>query len=238
MLNSARIGQGGGLFFFPSPPRLALQPPGPFFNPSTSIVMKNAPSNASQSNPWKARFPYIIGFAGLLIGVFGAFAIYGVYAKIEHWDGYKFYMQIGFMGEMAALVLMGLIGMVKPFLVPPEKTKKESLTDATAVLEDVAQALKENASSQPAPQSTAAIGDVDAGAVLREQFEKAMGPHLEQMGSQARSLTESMAGAERNVNSFGRRFEVFQQPLPAKHRDGTSGRVSSANGAPSSNGTS
>ena len=186
-------------------------------------------TSTSSTNPWKKRFPYIIGFSGLLIGIFGAFAIYGVYAKIEHWPGYEFYMKVGFMGEMGALLLMGLIGMVRPFLLPPEKTKEESLTEATDVMREVAGIMRDNASAAAPAEQPLAL-DTDAGELIREHLDEHLGDYFEHMGAQAESLTRTMANTEAQVSGFGERFERFSEPLPPQRGDGAGGKAPSTNG--------
>ncbi|MEM9667090.1 MAG: hypothetical protein AAF970_19340, partial [Bacteroidota bacterium] len=54
------------------------------------------------------------GLIGLLVGIFGALAILGVTAKILKWDSllgfdYNTVIMVGFMGEAAAFVAMGLL---------------------------------------------------------------------------------------------------------------------------------
>lgn len=61
------------------------------------------------------------GVLGLLIGVFGAMAILGVFFKIAKYPGvdYELFMAIGFMGEAAAFIIMGLFALISGFTAKP-----------------------------------------------------------------------------------------------------------------------
>jgi hypothetical protein len=52
---------------------------------------------------------------GFFIGIFGAMAILGVFFKILKLPNYELYMAIGFIGEAAAFISMGVMGLVGAF---------------------------------------------------------------------------------------------------------------------------
>lgn len=55
------------------------------------------------------------GILGLFIGIFGALAILGVFFKIAKYPNYELFMAIGFFGEAAAFVIMGLVAFFTGF---------------------------------------------------------------------------------------------------------------------------
>lgn len=57
----------------------------------------------------------INGILGLLIGIFGALAILGVFFKIAKYPHYEVFMAVGFFGEAAAFVIMGVVALVTGF---------------------------------------------------------------------------------------------------------------------------
>ncbi len=71
----------------------------------------------SQSSSHKvARLKGILAF---FIGIFGALAILGVFFKILKLDGYQFFMKVGFIGEAAAFVVMGVIELLGSMAAAP-----------------------------------------------------------------------------------------------------------------------
>ncbi|NNE34790.1 MAG: hypothetical protein HKN13_06120 [Rhodothermales bacterium] len=55
------------------------------------------------------------GVLGFFIGIFGAMAILGVFFKIMKLDNYEFFMKVGFIGEAAAFVTMGVLELMSSF---------------------------------------------------------------------------------------------------------------------------
>ena len=53
---------------------------------------------------------WVNAIVGLLVGVFGALAIIGVLFKVAKLPNWEVYMYIGFLGEAAAFVIMGIMG--------------------------------------------------------------------------------------------------------------------------------
>ena len=58
-----------------------------------------------------ARITKVLGF---FIGIFGALAILGVFFKILKYPNWELFMQLGFIGEAAAFVIMGCLELGKP----------------------------------------------------------------------------------------------------------------------------
>ncbi len=55
------------------------------------------------------------GVLGFCIGIFGAMAILGVFFKIMKLENYEFFMKVGFLGEAAAFVIMGVMELLSSF---------------------------------------------------------------------------------------------------------------------------
>jgi hypothetical protein len=70
------------------------------------------------------------GILGLLIGIFGALAILGVFFKIAKTPGvdYELFMAVGFMGEAGAFIIMGIFALINGF------TMKSDGEDARGVM--------------------------------------------------------------------------------------------------------
>jgi hypothetical protein len=67
---------------------------------------------ASSNGSWLGKVKGILGFC---IGIFGAMAILGVFFKIMKLDNYELFMKIGFIGEAAAFVTMGILELLASF---------------------------------------------------------------------------------------------------------------------------
>src|SRR6056297_133147 len=65
------------------------------------------------------RIKKVLGF---FIGIFGALAILGVFFKILKYPNWELFMQLGFIGEAAAFVIMGSLELGQAFMMDtPEK---------------------------------------------------------------------------------------------------------------------
>jgi hypothetical protein len=65
------------------------------------------------------RITKVLGF---FIGIFGALAILGVFFKILKYPNWELFMQLGFVGEAAAFVIMGSLELGQAFMMDtPEK---------------------------------------------------------------------------------------------------------------------
>ena len=71
---------------------------------------------AAQRSP---RFTRLNGVLGFFVGIFGAMAILGVFFKILKLPHYEIFMIIGFVGEAAAFVIMGLFSLIGSFTKQP-----------------------------------------------------------------------------------------------------------------------
>ncbi len=87
------------------------------------------------SSDMLARLKGILAF---FIGIFGAMAILGVFFKILKLDHYQFFMKVGFIGEAAAFVTMGvfeLMGALTTKASRPSSQPAPVLHSKTAVRE-------------------------------------------------------------------------------------------------------
>ncbi|MEM8599335.1 MAG: hypothetical protein AAGF99_05405 [Bacteroidota bacterium] len=80
------------------------------------------------------------GLIGLLVGIFGALAILGVTAKILKWDSllgfdYNTVIMVGFMGEAAAFVAMGLLAFFQGVTAKGSSTKALSAAGQPVLLD-------------------------------------------------------------------------------------------------------
>jgi hypothetical protein len=70
------------------------------------------------------RITKVLGF---FIGIFGALAILGVFFKILKYPNWELFMQLGFVGEAAAFVIMGSLELGQAFMMDtPEKGEEPS----------------------------------------------------------------------------------------------------------------
>lgn len=71
-----------------------------------------------------ARITKVLGF---FIGIFGALAILGVFFKILKYPNWELFMQLGFIGEAAAFVIMGSLELGQAFVMetPSEEELEE-----------------------------------------------------------------------------------------------------------------
>lgn len=70
----------------------------------------------------KAILERITKVLGFFIGIFGALAILGVFFKILKYPNWELFMQLGFIGEAAAFVIMGSLELGQAFMMDtPEK---------------------------------------------------------------------------------------------------------------------
>ncbi len=67
---------------------------------------------AAYTSPRLARLTGVLGF---FIGIFGAMAILGVFFKILKLPYFEVFMVVGFVGEAAAFVIMGLFSLIGSF---------------------------------------------------------------------------------------------------------------------------
>jgi hypothetical protein len=77
------------------------------------------------------RITKVLGF---FIGIFGALAILGVFFKILKYPNWELFMQLGFVGEAAAFVIMGSLELGQAFMMDtPEKGEDPSASSGGGV---------------------------------------------------------------------------------------------------------
>jgi hypothetical protein len=131
------------------------------------------------------RITKVLGF---FIGIFGALAILGVFFKILKYPNWQLFMQLGFIGEAAAFVIMGSLELGQAFMMDtPEKGEEPAASGGTV-----------------------ASGEVDAGtpvrASARKMIEKkvnddlnvmmgALGKEIKQFGGEIHEMVGEMKQA-------------------------------------------
>jgi len=132
------------------------------------------------------RITKVLGF---FIGIFGALAILGVFFKILKYPNWELFMQLGFIGEAAAFVIMGSLELGQAFMMDtPDKGEEPA----------------------GSPGGGTASGEVDAGtpvrASARKMIEKkvnddlnvmmgALGKEIKQFGGEIHEMVGEMKQA-------------------------------------------
>ena len=131
------------------------------------------------------RITKVLGF---FIGIFGALAILGVFFKILKYPNWQLFMQLGFIGEAAAFVIMGSLELGQAFMMDTPEKGEEPAASGGAV----------------------ASGEVDAGtpvrASARKMIEKkvnddlnvmmgALGKEIKQFGGEIHEMVGEMKQA-------------------------------------------
>jgi methyl-accepting chemotaxis protein len=76
------------------------------------------------------RITKVLGF---FIGIFGALAILGVFFKILKYPNWELFMQLGFIGEAAAFVIMGSLELGQAFIMEtPTEEEAEQMAGASS----------------------------------------------------------------------------------------------------------
>jgi hypothetical protein len=135
----------------------------------------------------KAILERITKVLGFFIGIFGALAILGVFFKILKYPNWELFMQLGFIGEAAAFVIMGSLELGQAFMMDtPEKGEA------------------------PAPSSGGGGGAVEAGTPVRTSARKmiekkvnddlnvmmgALGKEIKQFGGEIHEMVGEMKQA-------------------------------------------
>ncbi len=70
---------------------------------------------AAKKKKNRSFLSYLTPVLEFMIGIFGAMAIIGVFFKIQEYPNYEFYMQVGFLGEAAAFIIMGVFALLGGF---------------------------------------------------------------------------------------------------------------------------
>ena len=95
---------------------------------------------SSTQSPRLARLTGVLGF---FIGIFGAMAILGVFFKILKLPHYELFMAIGFIGEAAAFVIMGVFALINSFTAKQYEDMPASSPQRQAEPLEVSPALKQ-----------------------------------------------------------------------------------------------
>lgn len=84
---------------------------------------------AAQQSRLLSRLTGVLGF---FIGIFGAMAILGVFFKILKLPNFELFMKIGFIGEAAAFVVMGVFALINAFARRDEDQEAPAVPAPTA----------------------------------------------------------------------------------------------------------
>lgn len=140
------------------------------------------------------------GVLALLVGIFGALAILGVFFKIAKYPNYEIYMAIGFFGEAAAFIVMGLLAFVTSFVSSEGAAEGDKLAfgaDAGAAFDA---SLEETASEFRSTLQAASEG-------YRASMESAAGAFRESMHEMLReNLGANLEGVVQSVKGDVERF--------------------------------
>ncbi len=178
------------------------------------------------------------GLLAFFIGIFGALAILGVFFKILKLEHYDVFMKIGFIGEAAAFVVMGvfeLLGSMAPPAAPSVKssaasgrsgtqvreieTRIKSEVDALflALGEDVKRfqsEVRELGAEMELARKTihgmrAQLDQVASGGLAEDAG--ALGSGMNQLGSEMRSAGSSVQRIRAELEDMAERFSFFNR---------------------------
>ena len=94
------------------------------------------------------RLARLKGILAFFIGIFGAMAILGVFFKILKLDNYEFFMKVGFVGEAAAFVTMGVIELMGSLTVKAAPIQKlTSVGQPKTAVRDMEERIKSEVDS-------------------------------------------------------------------------------------------
>lgn len=155
------------------------------------------------------------GILGLFIGLFGALAILGVFFKIAKYPNYEVFMAIGFFGEAAAFVIMGVVALVTGFSAKGEAPARSGAlasgdADLDAAMRESAEEFREmlRAASEDYRASMKVMlqdhlgGDLEALARSVEEDVQHFGAGMRGLGSEmerARSAVRAMSAEMESV---------------------------------------
>jgi len=138
----------------------------------------------------KAVLERIKKVLGFFIGIFGALAILGVFFKILKYPNWELFMQLGFIGEAAAFVIMGSLELGQAFLIDVPSGGEEAA----------------GASSSTAAEGGSADAGTPVQASARKMIEKkvnddlnvmmgALGKEIKQFGGEIHEMVGEMKQA-------------------------------------------
>jgi len=140
----------------------------------------------------------LTGVLGLFIGVFGALAILGVFfkiAKLPHWE---ILMAVGFIGEAAAFVVMGILALIGGFITKgPSKSAVEEAVAVPAARAAQAQLSPEamaeaSVAFRKAMQASAAQFRAEVDALLRNHLQGDMATAMQGLVHEVGHLTQEL----------------------------------------------
>lgn len=143
------------------------------------------------------------GVLGLFIGIFGALAILGVFFKIAKYPNYEIFMAIGFFGEAAAFVVMGVLALLSSFSAPEDDDVPvaSGLALGAGAGVDFDEALRESSTEFRGVLQSAAEGYrasmEAASAEFRDGMQAMLHEHL------SAGLGETVQAVQGDVEAFG-----------------------------------
>lgn len=140
------------------------------------------------------------GVLSLFIGIFGALAILGVFFKIAKYPDYELYMAIGFFGEAAAFIVMGVLAFLTS-LARDEAGPEAGLAFRADAGAEFDAALQETASEFRGVLHSAAEGYRSSMEAASSEFRDSMQAMLhEHLGA---GLNETVQSVQGDVQAFG-----------------------------------
>ena len=127
------------------------------------------------------------GLLAFCIGIFGAMAILGVFFKIMKYDNYELFMKVGFMGEAAAFVTMGILELASSFGAQASQyspANQANLVDGMPITTSFVKAVEAKLDAQLDIMLTSFSGEVEQlGVEMR-----ALGAEMEHSRSSVRHM--------------------------------------------------
>ncbi len=87
------------------------------------------------------------GLLAFFIGIFGAMAILGVFFKILKLEHYEFFMKVGFIGEAAAFVTMGVFELMGAMATKSSSSTSTSRSHSKTAVREMEQRIKSEVDS-------------------------------------------------------------------------------------------
>lgn len=173
-------------------------------------------------------FKRLTRFLEFLIGIFGALAIIGVFFKIQKWPNYEIYMIVGFMGEAAAFVIMGVFSLMEGFTSDDSEgavpsAAREGGTGGTAALAQ----LREASVGEDLQEAMDALGqevhhfgeEVRAMSTeLGEARQAVRGMQAEMQGMADGSLAADATQLGESIRRLGQKMSEMGSSMEAAHR--------------------
>jgi hypothetical protein len=155
------------------------------------------------------------GVLGLFIGIFGALAILGVFfkiAKLPHWE---VLMAVGFIGEAAAFVVMGVLTLIGGFTAksaPAAPAGESAVAVAPAgpsgeVLEAASREYRD------AMRASAAQFQREIGGMLRQHLQADLGATMGSLSQQVQHLSAEVEALGGELHQARGAIEVMRSTL-------------------------